>query len=70
MSLFKSEEKVSIPKDEYIKQQIELENFKYRWFMVQDYVASHKVLDRQIIGSLLGIPENIILNNYTNKGEK
>lgn len=70
MSLFKQEEKVSIPKDEYIKQQIELENMKYRWFMAQDYVASHKVLDRQIIGSLLGIPENIILNNYTNKGEQ
>ena len=59
MSLFK-EEKVAIPREEYIKNQIELENLKYRWFTVQDYVASHKVLDRQIIGSLLGIPENIM----------
>lgn len=60
MSLFKQEEKVSIPKDEYIKQQIELENLKYRWFTVQEYVANHKVLDRAVIGSLLGIPENIM----------
>lgn len=69
MSLFK-EEKVAIPREEYIKNQIELENLKYRWFTVQEYVVSHKVLDRQVIGSLLGIPENIILNNYTNKGEQ
>ena len=64
MSLFKQEEKVAIPKEEYIKNQIELENLKYRWFTVQEYVAQHKVLDRNVIGSLLGIPENIM------KGEK
>jgi len=60
MSLFKSEEKVSIPKDKYIKQQIEMENLKYKWFCTQEYVANHKVLDRAVIGSLLGIPENIM----------
>ena len=59
MSLFK-EEKVAIPREEYIKNQIELENLKYRWFTVQEYVVSHKVLDRQVIGSLLGIPANML----------
>ena len=60
MSLFKSEDKVSIQRDEYIKQQIEWKNLEYRLFMAQDYIVSHKVLDRQVIGSLLGIPANML----------
>lgn len=59
MSLFE-EKKVSIPKEEYINNQIEMENLKYKWFCVQEYVANHKVLDRAVIGSLLGIPDNIM----------
>ena len=60
MSLFKSEEKVSIPKDEYIKQQIELENMKYRLVMAQEYIVSHKVINRETVGTMLGIPANML----------
>jgi hypothetical protein len=60
MSLFKQEEKVSIPKDEYIKQQIELENMKYRLVMAQEYIVSHKVINRETVGTMLGIPANML----------
>jgi len=60
MSLFKSEDKVSIPRDEYIKQQIELENMKYRLFMAQDYIVSHKIINRETVGTMLGIPANML----------
>ena len=59
MGLFK-EEKVSIPKDEYIKQQIELENLKYKHFLVQEYVVQHKIVNRETLGAMLGIPANIL----------
>ena len=60
MSLFKSEEKVSIPKDHYIKQQIELENLKYRLGMTQEYIVSHKIINRETVGTMLGIPANML----------
>jgi hypothetical protein len=60
MSLFKQEEKVSIPKDEYIKQQIELENMKYRLVMAQEYIVSHKIVNRETVGTMLGIPANML----------
>ena len=59
MSLFK-EEKVSIPKDEYIKQQIELENLKYKLVMTQEYIVSHKIINRETVGTMLGIPANML----------
>ena len=60
MSLFKSEDKVSIQRDEYIKQQIELENMKYRLVMAQEYIVSHKIINRETVGTMLGIPANML----------
>ncbi len=60
MSLFKQEEKVSIPKDEYIKQQIELKNLEYKLFMAQEYIVSHKIINRETVGTMLGIPANML----------
>ena len=60
MSLFKSEDKVSIPRDEYIKQQIELENMKYRLVMAQEYIVSHKIINRETVGTMLGISANML----------
>lgn len=60
MSLFKQEEKISIPKDEFIKQQIELENMKYRLVMAQEYIVSHKIVNRETVGTMLGIPANML----------
>ena len=60
MSLFKSEDKVSIPKDEYIKQQIEWKNLEYKLFLAQEYIVSHKVINRETVGTMLGIPANML----------
>lgn len=53
-------EKMSITKDEYIKSQVERESLKYQKQMAVDYILNHKVLDRKVIGSMLGIPMSLI----------
>jgi hypothetical protein len=61
MSLLKElKEKVSIPKDEYIKQQIELESLKFKLVMTQEYIVSHKIINRETVGTMLGIPANML----------
>ena len=60
MSLFKQEEKVSIPKDEYIKQKIEWKNLEYKLFLAQEYIVSHKIINRETVGTMLGIPANML----------
>lgn len=53
-------EKMSITKDEYIKSQVEKESLRYQKQMAVDYILSHKILDRKVIGSMLGIPMSLI----------
>ena len=53
-------EKVVIPQKEYIQTGIELNNLKYQKQMAVDYILNHKVLDRKVIGSMLGIPMSLI----------
>ena len=66
MNLFKSEtpERVSIPKEEYINNQIELEKLRYKLFMTQEYVVSHKLISRETVGTMLGIPANILKGGF------
>ncbi len=49
-------EKVVVPQKEYIQTGIELNNLKYQKQMAVDYILNHKVLDRKVIGSMLGVP--------------
>lgn len=62
MNLFKSEtpERVSIPKEEYIKNQIEFEKMKFKLCLAQEYIVSHKVINRETVGTMLGIPANML----------
>lgn len=53
-------EKVSIPKDFYIANQIEYENLKFLKVQLQHYVAEHKHLDRDEIGKMLGLTKEIL----------
>ena len=53
-------ERVVIPQKEYIQTGIELNNLKYQKQMAVDYILNHKVLDRKVIGSMLGIPVSMI----------
>lgn len=66
MSLFKSEtpERVSIPKDEYIKNQVELEKMKYKLCLAQEYIVMHKVVNRETIGAMLGIPQDMLKGGF------
>ena len=62
MNLFRSEtpEKVAILKDDYIKNQIDYENLKFRNTQLQQYVVEHKHLDRNVVGALLGLNREIL----------
>ena len=62
MSLFKAEtpERVSIPKDEYI----ELEKMKYKLCLAQEYIVMHKVVNRETIGAMLGIPQDMLKGGF------
>lgn len=62
MGLFKSEtpERVSIPKEEYIRNQIELEKMKYKLCLAQEYIVQHKIVNRETLGAMLGIPANML----------
>ena len=53
-------EKVVIPQKEYIQTGIELNNLKYQKQMVVDYILNHKVLDRKVVGSMLGVPMSLL----------
>ena len=53
-------EKVVIPQKEYIQTGIELNNLRYQKQMAVDYILSHKVIDRKVIGSMLGVPVSIL----------
>ena len=53
-------EKVSLPKDFYIANQIEYENLKFLKVTLQHYVAEHKHLDRDEIGKMLGLSKEIL----------
>ena len=52
----KHTEKVILDQQTYIKAMVEKENLSYRLARVQEYVVSHKHLDRECLGALLGIP--------------
>lgn len=54
--------KIILDQDEYIRNQIELENLKYKWVSVQEYVVAHKHIDRETLGTMLGIPTNLMKN--------
>lgn len=53
-------EKVVIPQKEYIQTGIELNNLKYQKQMAVDYILNHKVLDRKVVGSMLGVPMSLL----------
>ena len=53
-------EKVVIPQKEYIQTGIELNNLRYQKQMVVDYILNHKVLDRKVVGSMLGVPMSLL----------
>lgn len=60
MNFKKAETQVQIPQKEYIQTGIELNNLKYQRQMAADYILNHKVLDRKVIGSMLGIPMSLL----------
>lgn len=60
MNFKKTEDKVVISQREYIQTGIELNNLKYQRQMASDYILNHKVLDRKVIGSMLGIPVSLL----------
>ncbi len=53
-------EKVILDQQTYIKAMVEKENLSYRLARVQEYVVSHKHIDRECLGALLGIPSNML----------
>ena len=53
-------EKVVISQKEYIQTGIELNNLKYQKQMAVDYILNHKVLDRKVVGSMLGVPMSLL----------
>ena len=53
-------EKVVIPQKEYIQTGIELNNLRYQKQMAVDYILNHKVLDRKVVGSMLGVPMSLL----------
>lgn len=69
MNLFRSEtpEKVSILKDDYIKNQIEFENLKFKNSQLQQYVVEHKHLDREVVGALLGLNKTMLERGINNE---
>lgn len=69
MNLFRSEtpEKVSILKDDYIKNQIEFENLKFKNSQLQQYVVEHKHLDREVVGALLGLNKTMLERGISNE---
>lgn len=53
-------EKVILNQSEYIKSMVEKENLQFRLSKAQEYIVSHKHLDRECLGALLGIPANML----------
>ena len=61
-------ERVSLSKDDYIKNQIEFENLKFRNFQLQQYVVDHKHLDREVVGAFLGLNKEQLEKGGINNG--
>lgn len=60
MNFKKTPEKVVVPQKDFINTGIELNNLRYQKKMAVDYILSHKVLDRKVIGSMLGVPMDLL----------